>query len=285
MKTPRTGKCDYIGRGVFTQSGPRADARQHLHIDALANLVRLVIGVLALALTTGCIATRDYAGPKQSFNVYVADAQIVYEGTIARQGYDDLVHLLEHLEFAPDRLTITSGGGDADVGIDLGLLVHRLGLDIYVPAYCASSCANYVFTAGKKKVLAQDAFLMWHGGATQLGIGDPPPCVEGDWYDTYFDCDVDRYSRKIDPIIEEWLQKEVQFFRTIGVDQRITVLGQEPEFRCGRKNHGGWYYSITDLERLGVQNIEVLGGGWNPDPPTDSFKYCRVDLSTLQDGH
>jgi|GEM_PF-429433 len=260
---------------------PEADAHGSFKVEELPILIRLVIGVAALTLMASCTSTRNYAGSKRPFKVYVADAEIVYEGAIAREGYEHLIDLLQDLKSTPDRLTITSGGGDADVGIDLGLLVHRLDLEVYVPAYCASSCANYVFTAGRKKVLAQDAFLMWHGGATQPGIGDPPTCVEGEWYDTYFDCDADRFSKKFEPIIKDWLEKESQFFAMIGVDQRITVLGQDPEFRCGNENQGGWYYSLTDLEWLGVQNIEVLGESWNPDPPADRFEYCRVDLSML----
>ena len=105
----------------------------------------------------------------------------------------------------------------------------------------------------------------------------------GEWYEKYFDCDPERFSEKLDPMMEQWLEKEAQFFETIGVDQRITVLGQDPDFRCGKENIGGWYYSLPDLERFGVLNIEVLGDSWSPVPPTDRVKFCRVDLSALPD--
>ena len=108
--------------------------------------------------------------------------------------------------------------------------------------------------------------------------------MKGEWYDLTFDCDPEKHAEVFGPMIDQWLEKETRFFETIGVDQRITVLGQYPEFRCGSEETDGWYYSVEDLERLGVMDVEVLGDGWNPVPPKDDAEFCRVDLAAMPEG-
>ncbi|MGX9608655.1 hypothetical protein [Acinetobacter sp. T63] len=49
--------------------------------------------------------------------------------------------------------------------MDLGDLVYVHQLNVEVGQYCFSSCANYVFPAGKVKYLNWCSQLGWHGGA------------------------------------------------------------------------------------------------------------------------
>ena len=250
-------------------------------VDTLAEYIRNIILFLALCLVSGCSTNRDQSRSDRSFTLRATDVEIVFNGTITVEAYDHLAKLLDSLEKVPGRLSITSSGGDASAGIDFGLLIHKFGLDVYVPAYCISSCANYVFTAGRKKLLEQHSFLMWHGGATQQGIAEPPECEKDGWYDELFDCDPEQFSNEFDPIVAKWLEKERHFFETVNVDQRITILGQLEEIRCGEGHTDGWYYSVADLINLGVHEIEVLGGEWSPTPPSNEIVFCRVDLSRL----
>ena len=249
--------------------------------DTLVKHIQNIVLFLVLPLVSGCASNRDQASSDPSFTLHATDVEIVFNGTITVEAYDRLVSLVDSLEKIPNRLSITSEGGDASAGVDFGMLIHKLGLDVYVPAYCISSCANYVFTAGRKKLLEQHSFLMWHGGATQQGIGEPPECEKGEWYDELFDCDPEQFSEEFEPILAKWLEKEAHFFETVGVDQRITVLGQLAEFRCDAGHLDGWYYSVSDLAHLGVRDIDLLGGTWSPVPPSDEIAVCRVDLRRL----
>jgi len=61
------------------------------------------------------------------------------------------------------RLVITSGGGLVDAALDLAEAVHARHLDVEVPSTCLSSCANYVFPAGRRKLLARPGAVRWHG--------------------------------------------------------------------------------------------------------------------------
>ncbi len=247
----------------------------------MVRTIQFVAMIASLVLVFGCADSRGLVKARQPFNIYVSGSDIVFKGTITNEANEYLIDLLESLESKPQRLVMTSSGGDAEAGIELGLLIHGLGLDVYIPSYCGSSCANYIFTAGNRKILGRNALLMWHGGATQEGIDAPPTCDDSGWYKDLFDCDADRYVRKISGVLDRWLEKETRFFRTIGVDQRITILGHEPEFRCSDEEISGWYYSTADLERLGVLEIEVLGGDWAPIAPSDEVRVCRVDLTRL----
>jgi hypothetical protein len=79
--------------------------------------------------------------------------------------------------------------------------------------------------------------------------------------------------------LEEFIAAEKLFFAEIGVDQRITVIGQDPRYDCrGRSKSLGWFYSIEDMERLGVENIRVRAGEWTPVSPAPDLTICRLEL-------
>ena len=66
---------------------------------------------------------------------------------------------------------------------------------------------------------------------------------------------------------------ESDFVERIGVDLRITVPGQQPEYDCrADAGYSGWYYSLEDLESLGVDGIVVLGNAWHPVTPSPDIR-------------
>ncbi len=81
--------------------------------------------------------------------------------------------------------------------------------------------------------------------------------------------------------LQEFRKAEQAFFVEIGVDQRVTILGQVPQYECrGDNAFMGWDYSIEDMERLGINNIEVRNGPWRPVSPSPDFSICRVQLGS-----
>jgi len=80
----------------------------------------------------------------------------------------------------------------------------------------------------------------------------------------------------------ESIERETVFFQKVGVDQRITVLGQEPlyaERYTSEAGYIGWDYSLDGLRDLGVRSVEVIGGGpWTPRRPQGA-RVFRVDLA------
>jgi hypothetical protein len=162
-----------------------------------------------------------------------------------------------------------------------------------VDTFCYSSCANYVFLAGRNKSLASHASLMWHGGTTQ---SIERPELEHLLDDMLSSLDVEardailaeRPREQLLKLMEisrlELISRETQFFERIGVDQRITVLGKlfERELLANDRDYAGWDLSLADLEELGVHGIKVIGDeAWQPRPARDDLLIYRIQLDRL----
>jgi len=60
-------------------------------------------------------------------------------------------------------------------------------------------------------------------------------------------------------------EEEAGYFKLIGVQQRMTTLGQAPELAHLRTEKSiGWTYSVADFGKLGVRNIRVVNPPWKP---------------------
>src|SRR6186713_2384544 len=57
-----------------------------------------------------------------------------------------------------------SGGGNGPAAMAIGILLHKNNWDVEVIDLCASSCAIYIFPAGKTKYLNSQSMLLFHGG-------------------------------------------------------------------------------------------------------------------------
>jgi hypothetical protein len=100
-------------------------------------------------------------------------------------------------------LEISSPGGDVITGLELGNWVVDNNFDVKIDAICASSCANYVFTAGNKKILQEHSLLLWHGSSYQS--------------------DVDNLVNSGDSFANKWRRAEEVFFKKVGVNHLITT--------------------------------------------------------------
>lgn len=150
------------------------------------------------------------------------------------------------------RLSITSAGGEVEAGIVLGRWVHERGLDVEVSAYCLSSCANYVFPAGRRKVILPGGVVAWHGNYHHL-------LMTGTWTD-----DVDRRMRRtgerrpvarrrVKAQVDRLVDLERDFFASIGVDEGLCWAGKRPP-------HGVpdyFFMSAEDMTRFGLTGVQV----------------------------
>jgi len=238
----------------------------------------VVIAFVAL-LSGGCATTSREAYDADPAIVSISGSELTYHGPVSLEANARLFLLASTSDERPQRLVITSEGGPIRAGMELGEWVFDEGLDVYVPEYCVSSCANYVFPAGKQKFLDNTAMLFWHGGALQERRGDEPLCDNYRRLSPNVECDEQKLRERLDRQMAELRIIETAFFSKIQVNQQITVLGQFAEFEC-QDGHMGWYYSIPDMEKLGVRDIVVYGGVWNPVPPSPDVKICIVVLGS-----
>lgn len=208
------------------------------------------------------------------------DNELIYSGKIDVQGFKKLKLLYDNAKIKPTLLVVTSSGGKGNAGMDMGFWVYENKLDVEIPCFCASACANFIFTAGRTKILGRAALLMWHGGSHQpnlfsqidnisnnvINIGSYQASYEKD-----AKCTFGQTKEECKRIYEKALYigkfKESLFFYTLGLDQNIPYYGQLPYYtsKIDLSSYGGFYYSLKDMKRMGILNISVKGGKWEPE--------------------
>jgi len=102
-------------------------------------------------------------------------------------------------------------------------------------------------------------------------------CDEVDWPNEFGACDEAQMRALRDSTLARIKVREAAFFAMIEVDQEITILGQHPEYHC-LGGYSGWYYSIQDMEKMGVSDIRVYGDVWQPVTPSPTVRICQVKL-------
>jgi hypothetical protein len=221
--------------------------------------------------------------------------RIEYRGLITHEANQGVFDLYRSAEPKPLALLIESQGGSADAGMELGTWLFENGLQVEIDTYCFSSCANYVFPAGRTRVLAPHASLMWHGGVMQPITPDELAGV----LDETLNGLSEEERRKLleaharDELLQQLQQsltalraRESAFFRRLGVDQRITTLGHlyQRELLQGQGYYMGWDFSLEDMARLGIHDTSVAGNAaWEPVFPVTGQQIYRIQLDALPD--
>jgi len=152
-------------------------------------------------------------------------------------------------------LYIRSTGGHVNAAIWLGEMVRDAKLTVIVKDYCASSCANYVFTAGRSRVI--DGVVMWHGSAEQKDLREFHLCgrqVSSLYGGKMPSIEPERRAQAV----EAWnasRRHQAEFFESIGVNEYITRAGQEPVVRPGGFTSDSFTYDVATMDQFGMRDI------------------------------
>ncbi len=243
---------------------------------------------LLIMLITGCANIR----------ISIVNNDLIYNhAEINEENFKDLKMIYDSNSIKPTKLIINSLGGDGLIGLEMGEWVHRNKISIEVSRHCLSSCANYVFPAGLKKILHKDALLGWHGGYFQNNLREQLVAlyngdrIGGDYQatvslispttDKEHPCwsseDIDirelthiekqKHIQHDEKCLEYLKERESGFFKRIGVDSNLPYLGQTGEYRnrFSKEKYKFFYYSIEDMGRIGITNIQLADGVWTPE--------------------
>jgi hypothetical protein len=172
------------------------------------------------------------------------------------------------------RLIIDSPGGEVEAGIALGYWVYRHGIDVIVEGRCLSSCANYVFPAGRRKVIRQGAYVAWHGNyhhlhATGLWRDDIAARMAATGENAVT---AERHVRRQ---VQHLVALERDFFHRIGVDQRLCWVGKMPPHSAP----GYYTLSASDMARYGLQSVHTPPGRFGTVPPRfdEAIVFVRLE--------
>ena len=99
--------------------------------------------------------------------ITVEGSTISFVGDIESQTYRDFLFAVRGKEDQITAIRINSSGGTTDEGILIGEWIFDHEIDVIVEDLCFSSCANYICTAGRNKIIEEDAIVGWHGSEQQ----------------------------------------------------------------------------------------------------------------------
>ncbi len=208
----------------------------------------------------------EMIAPLIAAEVYVEGDYIYYNGDI----HEDSIQKVKEL-YTEDtsRIVLNSLGGEINNGMDFGDFIYEKELDVEIRNTAFSSAANYVALAAKTLYLTPDSLLGFHGGATQ-----DDEAYEG-------------IPAEQKAILDEYLkaskEREDEFYKKIGVNQEITIIGQEERFDTKAEDSIGYTYSLDALEALGVENIVLTEDVWNTPTTFVDDSEARLFVIEKQD--
>lgn len=253
----------------------------------------LVAGAMGAA---GCASMAAMAGDKppeieraraEPAQVHVQGDTLYYTGNLSKASaavFDAATAGIVRGQLT--RLVISSGGGDTVAGRQLGRWVRKTGLVVEVDTVCFSSCADYVFPAGRARVIRAGAFVGWHGNerqfsvlaarrgvslAEELGEFVPKDLAPGQRA---------AFVREFVESLKITQQDEANFYAQLGLDDAFAVcaVGDILEKRPDVTGRKGWGFSIADMAGLGLANTVYLGDGLY-EKDSSGFRRYLVLLS------
>lgn len=134
---------------------------------------------------------------------------------------------------------------------------------VEVDQICLSSCADYVFPAGRERVIRANAFVGWHGNERPMTILAA------------------RRGTSVEEEFERLLPAELRrdepaFYREIGIDDALAVcaVGDVLDAQSTAETRGRGF-SLADMARLGMPAAVYLGNGVYERDST-GFRTCLV---------
>ena len=190
-----------------------------------------------------------------------------------------------------------SGGGNGPAALAVGILLHKHNWDVEIVNLCVSSCANFIFPAGKTKYLNNQSMLVFHGGPHQEGMleeiekleremavnGAPAHAMVLGNKDKEGVIEFNPNKSPADEAVLEFLSLNDaptyaerfrrftnatdQFYQELGVNPLLPTYGQIGGYKANYKSYKyhGFIYRQDSLRRLGLRNIELRGGEWHPE--------------------
>lgn len=220
------------------------------------------VAIACLTLIVGGCATRTIAP------VTISGKTVVFQGLISDRTVDEFIQVIE-LHNA-SRVLIASGGGHVAPAIRMAKAIFARGMDVEVFGQCFSSCANYVFPAGRNKSITGLGVVGWHGNMQHLlhlhHTGEAP--MAGAFLDE----------------VKTLASLEAEFFESIGVDSFVCWFGKIAPHHVPHM----YFLSVTDMAKFGISNVSVRADYASTDlsiynaSGTEKVRFLAVDWDSLR---
>ena len=220
--------------------------------------------------------------------VLVVESTVFFEGKVTQGCLEEFKHKVKKSKSIIDLLVITSEGGSTEDGISIGDWINKRSINVEVKEYCLSACANYIFTSGNKKYIQENSLVAFHKSLTAVvHLGE---LIENETYGTIKPkenitycserygktstlCTAEKLKNDWFPDKNKLLREEKEYFDERKINPAILNWGfYDKEYldsnwdkiqENGHKTSEAefWTFSIEDMGKFGIKNIEYLGEG------------------------
>ena len=239
------------------------------------------------APTATPVSENDGLRSLPSAKVSVIGSTVVFNGIIDEPSYNLFRRTVAASDAVIKTVQIRSYGGEASLSIEMAEWIYSKGLDVVVEDYCFSACANYVFTAGRNKVIKDESIIGWHGSnltseyiANDQGITLDEQLKQQ--FDTYMEgapINVEspvHYQALLNQHTRDFLKQideERKFLEETGVNPELLTYGffsenHEAMHTAYNHHYSLWTFSIEDMRKFGVSNVSYEGDGEYPSDLT-----------------
>ncbi|MBI2608143.1 MAG: hypothetical protein HYW47_00905 [Deltaproteobacteria bacterium] len=179
----------------------------------------------------------------------ISETVLKFEGEVIKGDIERFVEIYKPTDRA---LIVNSKGGDAQIGVKLGIILHEKNIDVIVDGICASSCANYIFIAAQNKNI-RSGIVGYHGNITAF--------LKFDWEKTakelkeeqgMNDEQVELFRQQL----EQSSRLEQDFLVDVGVSQDLFDRSQQSDKGKGDgENYALFLPSPESFEKYGIANV------------------------------
>lgn len=147
----------------------------------------------------------------------ISDALACYDGELDEQRGNEIAKWLSAR--SNPMLVIRSPGGPVTAGLLIGNAVLKAGATVATYQVCASSCANYVFGASRRRVILPDTLVLFHGGVSQSLIDKAEQSVRKQLSQMHMPPEtIDESVRVVRHDLGKQLQEQRKLLTAAGVD-------------------------------------------------------------------
>jgi len=117
------------------------------------------------AVTQACVDWMKPLDPSGAFSAQRVEGGMCLNGAIKTGDDKAVLDLLDGFDKAAALVVVVrSGGGEVNAAMAMGEAFLDRPVTVIAEQFCASSCANYLITAGHRRIVAPDTLLLYHGG-------------------------------------------------------------------------------------------------------------------------
>lgn len=184
------------------------------------------------------------------------------EGGIESGTYEEY---LDHIDDDITIFVVNSTGGCSNNGVKIGLDILERNLTVIVEGLAASSAANYIFLAGKEKIIKQ-GFVAFHGNASAFIKSEGWENVKVQLYNSakeaFFQDDIDfeELFQNFKKETEETIMLEQIFLERINVSQDFFDLTQSYHKGLDKNMDYRFDFLIPSADTLKKWNVSDVTG-------------------------